>query len=175
MVDTYDPGISGELSVSQLSLSPGGTDTATLQLIAGAVDGAYTAAVEAVDLDGLEPDHSGVSATATVSVDTTAPTVPTNLTSSLSGPGGTQVNLTWDPALDSGSGLAYYAVYRDGGSGFVEVGQSSAEGYSDSSASSETTYNYEVSAVDLAANESYPSNTTTATTGKKKKKGKERG
>ena len=172
LVDTYDPGISGLLSISQLSLSPGDTDTATLQLTVGTADGTYTAAVEAVDLDGLEPDHSVVSATATVFVDATAPTAPTNLTSSLSGPGGTQVDLTWDPASDSGSGLAYYAVYRDAGSGFVEVGQSSAEGYTDSSANSETTYTYEVSAVDLAANESTPSNQTTATTGKKKGKGK---
>ena len=140
LVATYGPGISGQLSVSQLTLSPGGMGTATLQLTASAADGTYTATVEAIDLDGLEPDHNiDVSATVTVSVDAVAPTAPTNLTSSLAGQGN-QVQLIWDPASDSGSGLDYYAVYRDGGSGLVEVGQTSGESYTDNSVGWEVTY-----------------------------------
>ena len=43
--------------------------------------------------------------------DTVAPTIPTNLTATVSD---RRVSLTWDPATDDNSGVHHYVVRRDG-------------------------------------------------------------
>ena len=174
LIDSYDPGVSGVLSLGQLTLVPGQTGTAELYLTASTADGSYVATVQAVDADGLEPDHAGsVSATATVTVDGTAPWPPTGLTATVSGNGST-VDLAWEIASDDGgSGVAYYRIFRNAGAGYAEIGQSPAPSYGDGSVAYETTYTYMVTAVDLAANESGDSGSATVTTKTKTKtKGK---
>ncbi len=176
LVGSYDSDISGVLSLEQLTLAPGETGTTILELTAAMADGSYVATVQAVDADGLEPDHAGsVSATATVTVDGTAPWPPTGLTAAVSG-NGSKVDLAWEISSDGGgSGVAYYRIFRDAGAGYAEIGQSPAPSYGDGSVAYETTYTYMVTAVDLAANESADSGTATATTGKTKTKGKGKG
>lgn len=77
--------------------------------------------------------------------DTTAPTVPMNLTASASGP--TQVALSWSASTDSGgSGLAGYRVLRGG----TEIATTTATGYTDSGLTGSTPYSYTVRAYDNA-------------------------
>lgn len=80
--------------------------------------------------------------------DETPPSAPANLkTTSVSQ---TSVSMAWDESVDSGSGVAGYAVYRD--SQLLEV--ILGTGYTDNNLLSDSTYRYEVSAVDAAGNES---------------------
>ncbi len=169
---SFESGLSGSLSVNQLTLLPGETGTAVLQVTAGTLDGTYLATVTAVDGDGLEPNHTGTfEATATLIVDVTAPSAPTDLSAAVSGKGD-QVNLAWNTAGDGdGSGVASYRIYRDAGAGFVEIGQSTRLDYADGSVAFDSTYSYLVTAVDQADNESADSGMVNITTGKAKTKG----
>jgi chitodextrinase len=92
-----------------------------------------------------------------VSGDTEPPTVPGNLVATTIGSG--QIDLTWDPSTDN-IGVVEYWVYRDG----ARVATSANTSYSDLGLTPSTTYDYNVTAVDAAANESGMSNTATATT-----------
>jgi len=170
---SFGSDLTGSLSVSQLTLLPGETGTAALQVTAGTLDGTYLATVTAVDGDGLEPNHTGTfEAAATLMVDATAPLAPTGLNASLSGKGD-QVNLAWNTAEDGdGSGVASYRIYRDAGAGFVEIGQSGRTDYADGSVAFESTYSYLVTAVDQANNESADSGMVEITTGQGKAKAK---
>ena len=170
---SFESGLTGSLSVNRLTLLPGETGTATLQVTAGSLDGTYLATVTAVDGDGLEPNHSGtIEAAATLIIDATAPSAPTGLSAGLSGRGD-QVSLTWDIAGDGGgSGVASYRIYRDAGAGFVEIGQSGRTDYTDGSVAFDSTYSYLVTSVDQASNESADSATVAITTGKTKTKAK---
>ncbi|NLN78175.1 MAG: hypothetical protein GX141_04590, partial [Armatimonadetes bacterium] len=94
-----------------------------------------------------------------VSTDTTAPTVPANLTANATSP--SQINLAWSASTDSGgAGLAGYIVYRGG----VEVGRVATTSYSDNGLTANTAYSYTVKAYDNAGNISGASNTASATT-----------
>ncbi|MFI5382012.1 MAG: Ig-like domain-containing protein, partial [Tepidisphaerales bacterium] len=75
-------------------------------------------------------------------VDETPPSVPANLRATLSG--STQVNLAWDAAVDTESGVDHYVVYRDGKS----YGTATSTSFADSTGiSSKTRHSYQVSAV----------------------------
>ncbi|MCH8893300.1 MAG: ATP-binding cassette domain-containing protein [Chloroflexi bacterium] len=170
---SFESGLTGSLSVDRLTLLPGETGTAVLQVTAGALDGTYLATVTALDGDGLEPNHSGTfEAAATLIIDATAPSAPTGLSAALSSKGD-QVSLAWDIAGDGdGSGVASYRIYRDAGAGFVEIGQSGRTDYTDGSVAFDSTYSYLVTSVDQASNESADSATVAITTGKTKTKAK---
>ena len=97
-------------------------------------------------------------------VDTTRPTAPTGLTSTVSG---TTVTLKWTAATDN-VGVKYYDVYRNdakvgtlSGSGTVAP----ATSFIDSGLTASTTYSYYVVARDGQANVSAHSNTVSVTTG----------
>src|SRR6266850_39809 len=93
--------------------------------------------------------------------DTTAPTVPQNLTATAAGP--TQVNLSWSASTDSGgSGLAGYRVFRGG----TQITTTTATTYSDTGLTANTAYTYTVRAYDNAtpANVSADSSAASATT-----------
>lgn len=98
--------------------------------------------------------------------DSTPPLDPQNLGATVVGPN--QVDLDWDDNIDAD--LDSYNVYRDTTSGFIpSAANRIASGvvvsiYSDLSVAGSTTYYYVVTAVDIAANESGPSNEVTATT-----------
>ncbi|HEY2381430.1 MAG TPA: fibronectin type III domain-containing protein [Terriglobia bacterium] len=93
------------------------------------------------------PSTSVSTTTLAAPADTTAPSTPTafqaqSLTWS-------SVQLSWNPSVDTGgSGLANYRVYRNG----TLIGSPTATLLTDTGLSAATTYNYAVSAVDVAGN-----------------------
>ena len=90
--------------------------------------------------------------------DTTKPTAPGSLNATASGPN--RVDLTWLASSDN-LGVTGYNVYR-GGTLLAGIGP--ATSYADTTVAANTTYSYQVRAVDAAANISDPSNTATITT-----------
>jgi hypothetical protein len=92
----------------------------------------------------------------TIVLDQTRPPAPTGLSASAKN---NKVDLTWDPVVDTGSGVAGYRVYRDG----TALSQSSGTSDSDNSVVSRQPYTYTVRAVDQAGNEGPDSASVTAT------------
>jgi chitodextrinase len=90
-------------------------------------------------------------------VDTTAPTVPTNLTATATGT--SSVNLAWTASTDN-VGVTGYKVLRNG----TQVATSSGTSYQDTGLASGTTYAYSVEAFDAAGNTSAASTAVSATT-----------
>ncbi|WP_127529929.1 family 14 glycosylhydrolase [Paenibacillus kobensis] len=96
-----------------------------------------------------------------ITPDTTAPSVPTGLTST--GKTDTTVSLSWTASTDNtgGSGLAGYDVYRNGN--LVKSGVTAAS-YTDTGLSPATSYSYTVRAKDIAGNVSAGSSAISVTT-----------
>ncbi|MBI3748092.1 MAG: hypothetical protein HY262_04495, partial [Chloroflexi bacterium] len=122
------------------------------------------------DQDGFYPGESGTDMpgllTVNASDDTTPPAAPTDL--AVTDWGAAFIALAWSAPADPD--VAEYGVYRDGGSGFVEIAQIPAvpdPTYSDGSVDSGTTYTYRVTAIDGSLNESGPSNEVTQAAGPK--------
>jgi hypothetical protein len=96
-------------------------------------------------------------------VDTTPPTVPTNL--SASAVSSSQINLSWTASTDN-IGVTGYRIYRCQGAGCApstQIANSTNNSYSDTGLSPSTTYAYTVSAYDAAGNASGQSATASAT------------
>jgi len=101
-----------------------------------------------------------VSDTVTVLVtepDLEPPSVPQNLTATPWS--GSQIDLAWSPSTDDVA-LAGYVVYRDG----VPAGTTAETSFSDIGLEPLTVYQYAVSAIDAAGNESEPGDTVFAVT-----------
>jgi len=96
--------------------------------------------------------------------DATAPSAPAGLTATASGE---QINLSWTAASDAESGISGYKIYRGttaaGETFLAQVGNVTS--YTDGSTSPNTTYFYQVSALNGAGLESVKSNETSAVTG----------
>ncbi|RCX21658.1 glycosidase [Fontibacillus phaseoli] len=91
--------------------------------------------------------------------DTTAPTVPSNVTATVQS--STSLKITWTASSDNVA-VTGYEVYRGG----VKVGTANGTSYTDSGLSVNTTYSYTVKAYDAAGNKSAASSPpATATTG----------
>lgn len=86
-----------------------------------------------------------------------APATPSGLAATA---GNSQVALSWSAV----SGAANYNIYRQSGSNYVQIGQTSSTSYTDSSGlSNGTTYYYEVASVDSSGNnQSSPSSAVAA-------------
>ena len=117
----------------------------------------YTYEVSAVDTSGNEGAKSSpVSATTLAPADTTPPAQVTGLTASAVS--GSQIDLSWTPSTEPD--FSHYNIYRDG----VFIAQTTTSSFSDTGLASETTYTYEVSAVDTSGNEGLRSTPASATT-----------
>lgn len=92
-----------------------------------------------------------------VYADTTAPSVPANLTASAYST--TQIALSWAGSTDN-IGLAGYKIFRNG----KEIATTTSNSYIDSNLISNTAYSYYVQAYDLAQNISGSGNTVTRCT-----------
>ena len=90
--------------------------------------------------------------------DTTPPTGPSNVTATPISE--SQINLTWSASSDPESGVTSYNIYRDG----AEVGTSTGTTYSDKGLMEDTTYSYQISAINGAGLESAKSQSFSATT-----------
>lgn len=89
--------------------------------------------------------------------DTESPTAPTNLTATAVS--GSRVDLSWTASMDN-MGVTGYSIARNG----IALSTTAHTDYSDMTVAPSTTYNYQVTAYDAAANFSDPSNTVTVTT-----------
>jgi hypothetical protein len=141
-----------------LSLAPGASATATLSATApaGTVDGNYSVGASTA-ADG---NHASASASATFSVDTTKPTAPSSLTATASK--GSKVLLKWTASSDTGSGIAFYRIYRNG---VALSATPSTTSYTD--APGNGTWTYTVRAQDKAGNLSDASNSASIKVGRK--------
>lgn len=90
-------------------------------------------------------------------VDTIAPSVPTNLSATAAS--SSQINLNWEASTDN-VGVIGYDIYRNG----IIVGSSTQASYSDTGLLASTSYSYVIKAKDAAGNFSSSSNTVTAVT-----------
>lgn len=104
-----------------------------------------------------DEDQFEVNLTVTAAPDTSAPSVPTNLTATAVS--SSQIDLSWTASTDNVS-VTGYRIYRDN----TLVSTVSTLSYSDIGLSPSTLYSYAVSAIDAASNESARSATSSATT-----------
>ena len=100
---------------------------------------------------------SNFTISASVALDTIAPTVPVGL--SASPVSTTQINLTWSASSDA-VGVAGYTIYREG----AEIASTDTSSYSDIGLSASSSYAYSLAAFDAAGNYSNQSAAVTATT-----------
>lgn len=149
----------GSPSPGDLTLAAGQSGSSTLApATTNLADGSYALTVTATDSDGVEPHHgaSGQGG-ATLLVDGTPPSTPAGLKGSVDRQG--RVSLSWSASSDALSGVAGYTVYRND----AAIGQVSSVGFTDSTATAGTTYQYAVSARDVAGNASAVSGKVTVT------------
>jgi len=129
--------------------------TATRSHVDGPLkNGTYLYSVRVVDSDGNESVDSNV-ASAVVAVALLP--APINASAASIAPHG-NVELTWNPGLNSSP--AGYRVFRStvSGSGFVQVGESTTNSFIDETVQLGTAYFYHVRALDILGNPSAPSN-----------------
>lgn len=117
----------------------------------------YNYRVSAFDRAGNESALSGVVVIST-SADSTPPSVPAGLITTLAAPH--QISLNWVPSSDNDK-VAGYKVYRNG----TLYMYTTATSFSDPGLTPSTTYTYTVSAYDRSGNESAQSTSVSATTG----------
>ncbi len=90
--------------------------------------------------------------------DTTPPTTPQGLTAQAVSE--SQIDLSWQPSSDAGSGISHYNLYRNS----QRIAQPTSTSFSDAGLNGGTLYTYNVSAVDRAGLESSWSSAASATT-----------
>ncbi|MGP8324046.1 MAG: DUF2341 domain-containing protein, partial [Methanosarcinaceae archaeon] len=111
--------------------------------------------VNCAPIDGL--CDTGYCCSVTCSEDTTAPSVPTNLSATALSM--TEIDLSWTTSIDD-MDVTGYKIYRDS----VEIDTTTNTTYSDIGLSQSTTYTYTVSAYDAIPNTSAQSSSAQATT-----------
>ena len=147
---TFPSGVTGTFQDSVLTVSPGSSASTTMTVVVTNSGDANYAFV--VTTSGENPKHNATG-NASVTVDSTAPTAPSNVSASLSGKKRNQaVQLSWNAASDGaqGSGVASYSVYRNG----TLIGTTFNLNFSDRNFSTTTTNNYDIYAVDLVGHTS---------------------
>ena len=102
----------------------------------------YSYHVVAVNGGSLTGSQSNTASATTL--DGTPPTAPANL--SATAVSTTQIDLAWDAASDAESGVSAYRIYRAG----VLIGSAASTSFSDGGLTPNTTYTYEVAAVNGA-------------------------
>jgi len=113
----------------------------------------YCYAITATDQLGLYSEHSE-QVCATTPPDVTAPTVPIfKVLYDDSNMEGLTFHLTWDESIDD-FGISHYNITRNG----FNVATVATTNYSDTGLTSDTEYCYDVTAVDMAGNETLPRN-----------------
>ena len=106
----------------------------------------------------------GCNSSSVQSADTTPPTAPANLTTTVIST--SQINLSWTASTDN-VGVTGYKVERCQGAGcssFAQIAAPAGTTYNDTGLSASTSYSYRVSASDAAGNVSSFSGSSTATT-----------
>jgi fibronectin type 3 domain-containing protein len=109
----------------------------------------YSYTVSALDTNGHTSSGNPILAVKTLP-DTVPPSAPSNVADSVIGP--TQVQLTWTASTDN-VGVTAYNIYRNGGTTPYKT-VTNVTSFLDSNAVANSSYTYQVSAVDAAGNES---------------------
>ncbi|MFH0986926.1 MAG: PKD domain-containing protein, partial [Candidatus Micrarchaeota archaeon] len=117
-------------------------------------DGSWNWNVKCYDAAG----NSGQGTAKAVKVDTTAPSVPSNVHSTSAA--SNSISLSWTASADSASGIASYEIYRGGSL----IGTTASTIYTDLGLTPETSYSYTVKAIDNAGWKSPASSALTAST-----------
>jgi hypothetical protein len=151
-------GFAASLSSSQLTLNPGAQGSVTLRATSSAssVDGDNGLSIGAQGSSGAVQQGA---AQAVYAIDGTAPSAVTTLIAALARKG--VVSLSWSTAMDTGSGVASYRVFRNG-SLLTSLATTT---YQDRTATIAGTYDYTVVAVDAVGNVSGPGNVSRFTVG----------
>ncbi|MEC3034554.1 fibronectin type III domain-containing protein, partial [Bacillus toyonensis] len=126
-------------------------------------DTEYTYTIKALDSAGnisKESEKLKVKTTHTIP-DIEAPTQPKGLHSM--GTTSTTVDLMWSPSEDN-VGVDHYIVYRESAGVMNKIGTAANTSFMDKDLKANTSYNYVVTAVDLAGNESSRSDVLNVTT-----------
>ena len=129
--------------------------TLTNSSLSSGTSSSYT--IEAYDAAGNRSSRSATTSTSTLTVDTTAPTVPGVISFSLVT--ASTLRLAFASSTDA-VGVSGYRIYRDG----IQVGTSTFASFNDLGLVASTTYAYTVSAYDAANNISVRNATTSTTT-----------
>jgi hypothetical protein len=134
----------------------GAEDTASPYTVAwntaGATNGSHALTAVARDAAGNTATSTAVTVNVNNVQDTTAPSVPSNLTATAASV--TQITLTWNASTDN-IGVAGYRIFRCQGSGCTptaQVATPTGASYSDTALSPSSSYTYAVSAYDAANN-----------------------
>lgn len=117
----------------------------------------YTYYVKCQDTASNTSGNASVAFAVAAPPDTTAPSVPSNLTATAIS--ASQINLSWSPSTDA-VGVTGYHVFRNG----TQVGSPTTNSFSDTALSASTQYSYTVRATDAAGNNSSQSSAVSATT-----------
>lgn len=149
---------------SSVNLAAGQASSFQVQLTTAQASGSGTYTVLASDNDGQDPAHADASVSASATIDSFAPTAPSNVTAAIVR---SRIDVKWSGSTDVGTGLANYRVLRDG----VAIGTSTSTVYSDTSAPAGATVVYQVVAVDRAGNQSGLSNAVSIAAPSKGRKG----
>lgn len=135
---TEDPGSAQALGHVEIEVSPGG--------------GSYV----------VRQGNASATYVSKGAADVTPPTAPTDLTAIAAG---TEIVLAWGAATDD-VGVAGYRIYRSSnGSSYALHATTDATSYTDAGLPAETTFWYQVTAIDAATNESAAAGPASATTG----------
>ena len=119
----------------------------------------FTTYVYTLTAVGEDGDESSPSQPASVTTpDFTPPSIPEDLVATAVGT--ERIDLTWSPSSDPESGVFEYVVFRDGG----EISRTTTTSFQDGGLTPGTTYEYRVSAINGAGDESDPSLPVSATT-----------
>lgn len=156
---------SNNITNAALLFTDAGSRDYTLQSGSDGIDYGLAALAPSVDHSGnLRPQGSSYDAgayeyggTTSISEDTTAPAIPSNLQAAAIS--SSQIDLTWTASTDN-VGVTGYKIYRDG----TQITTTTNTSYSDTGLSPSTTYSYAVSAYDAAGNESAQSTASQAAT-----------
>jgi NPCBM-associated, NEW3 domain of alpha-galactosidase len=161
---TVPAGWQSSLASSSLTLPPGATGTTTYSVTSPGSASSGTYGVWASVSAGSTSIHqASTSGSYTIPAgDTVPPTAPGAL---LATNKRRQVSLAWQPSTDN-VGVVGYRVFRNG----ALLVTTTANGWTDHTASTGLAYSYSVVAFDAAGNVSSPRNTTTVTIGGGRKK-----
>jgi len=140
---TLTPTDAGAIAYTQYDLNAAGWSPYTSPILVS-TEGTNTLLYRSADAVG----HVEATKSATVRVDTNAPSVPTGVHASAVSTHAVEV--IWASSTDAVSGLSHYVIYRDG----WPVGTTSDTTFVDTGLTPGDTYVFEVSAVDVAGNES---------------------
>lgn len=138
-VTTFTLTTSDGSSLGAYVISAGSSTSASWETTAPATDGTYTKSVTAT-----AAGHNSVTDSASVYVDGTAPTAPSNVSAAVKRK--SQVSVSWGDSTDSGSGFDHYEVKRDG----VMIATTTGTSYTDKPG--DGTFTYTVEAFDKAGN-----------------------